>query len=115
MRIQATESTSAYQHAANGDFEAFLWGWNGRIDPDGNISSILGCNAAYNYMHYCSPEVDHELDTARMLDARAERLAHYRMLPSISCRIGRSLISTIPNGYTRRAPDCRGSPPTPMA
>jgi peptide/nickel transport system substrate-binding protein len=77
IRIQATESASAYQHAANGDFEAFLWGWNGRIDPDGNISSILGCNAAYNYMHYCSPEVDRELDTARTLEARADRLAHY--------------------------------------
>jgi peptide/nickel transport system substrate-binding protein len=79
IRIQATESTSAYQHAASGDFEAFLWGWNGRIDPDGNISSILGCNAAYNYLHYCSPEVDRELDIARTLEARADRLAHYRV------------------------------------
>jgi len=78
IRIQATESTSAYQHAASGDFEAFLWGWIGRIDPDGNISSILGCNAAYNYMHYCAPEVDRELDTARTFDARADRLTHYR-------------------------------------
>jgi peptide/nickel transport system substrate-binding protein len=79
MRIQATEFTSAQQHAANGDFEAFLWGWNGRIDPDGNISSILGCKAAFNYLHYCSPEVDRELDTARALEARADRLAHYRI------------------------------------
>ena len=79
IRIQATESTSAYQHAASGDFEAFLWGWNGRIDPDGNISSILECNAAYNYLHYCSPEVDRELDIARTLEARADRLAHYRV------------------------------------
>ena len=80
LHIQATEATSAYQHAANGNFEAFLWGWNGRIDPDGNISSILGCNAAYNYMHYCNPEVDRELDVARTVEARADRLAHYRIV-----------------------------------
>jgi len=80
IRIQATEFTSAQQHAADGDFEAFFWGWGGRIDPDGNISSILGCNAAFNYQHYCNPEVDRELEAARELDARAERLAHYRIV-----------------------------------
>jgi len=47
--------------------------------PGRNISSILGCNAAHNYLHYCSPEVDRELDTARTLEARADRLAHYRI------------------------------------
>ena len=80
IRIQATEFTSAQQHAANGDFEAFVWGWNGRIDPDGNISSILGCNAAFNYQHYCNPKVDRELDAARGVDRREDRLAHYRVV-----------------------------------
>jgi len=80
IRIQATEFTSAQQHAANGDFEAFVWGWNGRIDPDANISSILGCNAAFNYQHYCNPKVDRELDAARGVDQREDRLAHYRVV-----------------------------------
>src|SRR5215469_1331888 len=80
IRIQAIEFTSAQQHAANGDFESFLWGGGGRIDPDGNISPILGCNAALNYQHYCNPEVDRELDAARTLNARADRLAHYRIV-----------------------------------
>ena len=80
IRIQATELTSAQQHAANGDFEAFVWGWNGRIDPDANISSILGCNAAFNYQHYCNPKVDRELDAARGVDRREDRLAHYRVV-----------------------------------
>ena len=80
IRIQTTEFTSAQQHAANGDFDAFLWGWNGRIDPDGNISSILGCGAAFNYLHYCNPEVDRELDAARTIEARADRIAHYRVV-----------------------------------
>jgi peptide/nickel transport system substrate-binding protein len=79
MRIQATEFTSAEQHAANGDFEAFLLGWTGRVDPDGNIYNLVTCNAVFNLGHYCNPEVDRELDTARTLEARADRLVHYRV------------------------------------
>ena len=78
MRIQATEFASALQLAAKGDFEAFLLGWTGRIDPDGNIYNLVICNSPFNDGHYCNPEVDRELDAARKVEARAERLAHYR-------------------------------------
>ena len=46
--------------------------------PDGNVSFVLGSNAACNYVNYCNPEVDRELDIARTFDARADRLTHYR-------------------------------------
>jgi peptide/nickel transport system substrate-binding protein len=78
MRIQATEFASALQLAAKGDFEALAVGWTGRVDPDGNIYNLVTCNSPYNDGHYCNPEVDRELDAARMLDARTDRLAHYR-------------------------------------
>ena len=80
IRIQAAEFASALQLAAKGDFEAFLLGWTGRIDPDGNIYNLVTCNSPFNDGHYCNPEVDRELDAARMVDARAERLAHYRIV-----------------------------------
>ena len=80
IRIQAAEFASALQIAAKGDFEAFLLGWTGRIDPDGNIYTLVTCNSPFNDGHYCNPEVDRELDAARMVDARAERLAHYRIV-----------------------------------
>lgn len=80
IRIQATEFASALQLAAKGDFEAFLWGCCSRVDPDGNIYNVLACNSAFNYGHYCNPEVDRELEAARSLDARADRLAHYRVV-----------------------------------
>jgi peptide/nickel transport system substrate-binding protein len=79
IRIQAIEFTSLVQHAVKGDFEAILVGWpGGRADPDGNISNPLTCNSAFNDGHYCNPEVDRQLDAARTLDTRADRLAHYR-------------------------------------
>jgi peptide/nickel transport system substrate-binding protein len=78
IRIQATEFASALQLAAKGDFEAFLLGWTGRVDPDGNIYNLVTCNSPFNDGHYCNPEVDRELDAARKVDTRVERLAHYR-------------------------------------
>ena len=79
IQIQATEFASALQLAAKGDFEAFLIGWSGRIDPDGNIYNLrLLQLAVLNDGHYCNAEVDRELDAARKVDTRADRLAHYR-------------------------------------
>ena len=79
IRINAMEFASALQLAAKGDFEAFLLGWTGRVDPDGNIYNLVTCNSPYNDGHYCNSEVDRELDAARTLDTRADRLAHYRI------------------------------------
>ena len=80
IRILATEVVSARQHTAKGDFEAILLGWGGgRADPDGNIYNPLTCNSPFNDGYYCNPEVDRELDAARTLDTRADRLAHYRI------------------------------------
>jgi peptide/nickel transport system substrate-binding protein len=80
IQIQATEFASALQLAAKGDFEAFVLGWSGRTDPDGNIYNFVSCKAppALNVAHYCNEDVDRELNAAREVEARAQRLAHYR-------------------------------------
>jgi peptide/nickel transport system substrate-binding protein len=77
IQIQATEFASSLQLSAKGDFEAFLLGWSGRSDPDGNIYNLLVCSGQLNDGRYCNPEVDRELDTARAVEARVERIAHY--------------------------------------
>ena len=80
IRIQATEFASSLQLSSKGDFEAYLLGWSGRTDPDGNIYNFVSCKAppGLNTPHYCNPDVDRELDAAREVEPRAERLAHYR-------------------------------------
>jgi peptide/nickel transport system substrate-binding protein len=78
IRIQATEFASALQLTAKGDYEAFLVGWTGRTDPDGNIYNLVTCNSPFNDGHYCNTEVDRELDAARQVEAPADRLTHYR-------------------------------------
>jgi peptide/nickel transport system substrate-binding protein len=88
IRIQATEFASALQLASKGDFEAFLAGWSGRTDPDGNIYNFVSCKAppALNASRYCNQDVDHELDAARAAELRAERLAHYRKVAELTLR-----------------------------
>jgi len=80
IQIQSTEFASALQLAAKGDFEAFMLGWSGRSDPDGNIYNFVSCSAppALNISHYCNQDVDRELRAAREVEPRAERLVHYR-------------------------------------
>jgi peptide/nickel transport system substrate-binding protein len=79
IKIQATEFASSLDLAVKGDFEAYLIGWSGRTDPDGNIYNFVACKAppALNTGHYCNPEVDRELETARQAADPAERMPHY--------------------------------------
>jgi len=79
IKIQATEFASALDLAVKGDYEAFLIGWSGRTDPDGNIYNFVACKAppALNTGHYCNPEIDQELDAARQAAEPTERLSHY--------------------------------------
>ena len=58
VRIQAVDFTTALDAADKGNFEAQLYNWSGRSDPDGNTYSFLACKAALNYPKYCSPEAD---------------------------------------------------------
>jgi peptide/nickel transport system substrate-binding protein len=79
IKIQATEFASSLDLASKGDYEAYLIGWSGRTDPDGNLYNFVSCRAppALNSGHYCNPEVDAELDAARSASDPEERMAHY--------------------------------------
>jgi peptide/nickel transport system substrate-binding protein len=79
IKIQATEFASSLDLASKGDFEAYLIGWSGRTDPDGNIYNFISCKAppALNAGRYCNQDVDAELDAARAASTQEERLAHY--------------------------------------
>ena len=79
IKIQATEFAASLDIAARGDYEAYLIGWSGRTDPDGNIYIFVSCKAppAINTGHYCNQDVDAELDAARTAATPPERTAHY--------------------------------------
>jgi peptide/nickel transport system substrate-binding protein len=83
MKIRVTEFATSFKQAQAGEFQAFLLGWSGRSDPDGNIYVFSACNAGQNDGRYCKPEVDALLNEARMVTDQAARKAIYEKLTRI--------------------------------
>ena len=77
LKIKAMEFASSLQAAYAGDFQAYLIGWSGRADPDGNMWQMLRTGGTFNYGHYTNPDVDKELDDARTVAAVDQRRAFY--------------------------------------
>jgi peptide/nickel transport system substrate-binding protein len=86
IKIQATEFASSIDLAQKGDYEAYLIGWSGRTDPDGNLYNFVSCKAppALNSGHYCNPDVDTELDAERTAGTAEERMAHFAKIAAIT-------------------------------
>jgi peptide/nickel transport system substrate-binding protein len=77
MKIRVTEFASSLKAAEGGDYQAYLLGWSGRTDPDGNLYTFHTCKAPNNYGGYCNAEIDKVLNEARTFSDPAKRKAVY--------------------------------------
>ena len=77
VKIKAMEFASSLQAAYAGDFQAYLIGWSGRSDPDGNMWQMLHSGGTFNYGHYTNADVDKALDDARTVAGVDQRRAFY--------------------------------------
>ena len=77
VKIRSMEFASSLQAGYAGDFEAYLIGWSGRADPDGNMWQMLHGGGTFNYGHYQNADVDKALDDARTVAAVEQRRAFY--------------------------------------
>jgi peptide/nickel transport system substrate-binding protein len=77
MKIRVTEFATSLKTAEQGDYQAFLIGWSGRTDPDGNIYIFAKTKAPQNITGFSSPEVDQALDESRLSADPAKRKAIY--------------------------------------
>ncbi|HET8996626.1 MAG TPA: ABC transporter substrate-binding protein [Acetobacteraceae bacterium] len=77
VKLQAMEFASSLHAAYGGDFQAYLIGWSGRADPDGNMWQMLHTGGTFNYGHYSNPGVDKALDDARTVAGLEQRRAFY--------------------------------------
>jgi peptide/nickel transport system substrate-binding protein len=77
VKLKTMEFASSLQAAYAGDFEAYLIGWSGRADPDGNMWQMLHSGATFNYGHYTNATVDKALDDARTVSAVDQRRGFY--------------------------------------
>jgi len=77
IELQSIELITMLAEAREGKFEADLIGWSGRVDPDGNLQPIYGCNAAGNDGHYCNPAFEKLLQEGRATGDEAKRKEIY--------------------------------------
>jgi peptide/nickel transport system substrate-binding protein len=83
IRLQATEFAASLQAGQRGEFEAYLIGWSGRIDPDANQTSHIVTGAPFNWGHYSNAEVDRLMALARTIATVPERNAVYEQIMRI--------------------------------
>jgi peptide/nickel transport system substrate-binding protein len=77
VSLKATEFATLLSEMQKGDFQASLFAWSGRIDPDGNIGPFFSCGAGFNDPHYCNADVDKALADARSAASGDQRKAFY--------------------------------------
>lgn len=77
IKLQATEFATSLNLADKGQFEAYVLGWSGRADPDGNLQTFIACKGPLNTSGYCVKEVDEAIEKARTTLDPAARAKHY--------------------------------------
>jgi peptide/nickel transport system substrate-binding protein len=65
VKLVTMEFASSLNAVEKGDFAAYLVGWSGRPDADGNIRDLLHSGAPINWAGYNSPAFDELIDQAR--------------------------------------------------
>src|SRR5580700_5564678 len=83
LKIRVIEFATSFKQAQAGEFQAFLIGWSGRIDPDGNSYVFMHTKAPQNDGGYSSPEADRLMEEGRLTGDVAQRKAIYEKLTKI--------------------------------
>jgi peptide/nickel transport system substrate-binding protein len=83
LKIRVIEFATSFKQAQAGEFQAFLIGWSGRIDPDGNSYVFLHTKAPQNDGGYSNAEADKLMEDARLITDQAQRKALYEKMTKI--------------------------------
>jgi peptide/nickel transport system substrate-binding protein len=84
LKIRILEWATSLNQAQAGDYQMFLLGWSGRIDPDGNSYVFLHTKAPQNEAFYSNPEADKAMEDARLVTDPGQRKAIYEKLTKIA-------------------------------
>jgi peptide/nickel transport system substrate-binding protein len=73
LKIRVTEFATSLKEAEEGRFQAYVIGWSGRVDPDGNSFIFHKTKAPQNNGGYSDPQVDAWLDEQRTVSDVGKR------------------------------------------
>jgi peptide/nickel transport system substrate-binding protein len=77
VNVQSTDFVTALDKADAGTYDAFLIGWSGRVDPDGNIFGFVATTGTLNDSGYSKKTVDKFLNKARRSASTKSRRTDY--------------------------------------
>ena len=80
IRIVIVEITTATQVQQRGDYQAYLNGWSGRVDADGNTFQFLHTGQGNNFTGYSNLVVDRLLEQGRDMTDIGERRNSYHQV-----------------------------------
>ncbi|MBP0616841.1 ABC transporter substrate-binding protein [Jiella mangrovi] len=83
ITLRATQFAAMQQEMEQGNFDAAMINWSGRVDPDGNIHQFVTCNGNLNDSKYCNEDVDKALNAARLTSDVEKRKALYDQAQTI--------------------------------
>ena len=83
MKIVTEDAAALVAAARAGNFDAALFLWSGRPDPDGNAPIWLTCKGFTNWGRYCNPKLDELYQQGASFEAPAERLPYYKQAADI--------------------------------
>jgi peptide/nickel transport system substrate-binding protein len=78
ISIRPQEFASSLNDNDAGKHQAYLIGWSGRVDPDGNIHQIQSCKGTLNSHLACDAKADALLEKAREVSDINQRRQLYR-------------------------------------
>ena len=78
ITLRPSEFASSLNDNDAGKYQAFIIGWSGRVDPDGNIHAFHACGGTGNTTVSCDEAVDALLNKAREVSDHGQRAALYR-------------------------------------
>jgi peptide/nickel transport system substrate-binding protein len=77
LKIRLTEFATSLDEAVKGNFQLYLIGWSGRVDPDQNVINPLGCNTPFNWGKYCNETLQAALNEERLYTDMPRRKAAF--------------------------------------
>ncbi|WP_022884584.1 ABC transporter substrate-binding protein [Glaciibacter superstes] len=84
VTLKPVEFISALEAGRAGDFEMFLIGWSGRIDPDGDVNDLVTSGGSNNFSRVSDPQLDSLVaEAASVTDTDARKDLYEQVLTRI--------------------------------
>ncbi|MCI2423017.1 ABC transporter substrate-binding protein [Saccharopolyspora sp. K220] len=80
VSVKPLDQVSALKLARSGDFDVYLQGWSGRVDPDGNTNDLVTTGGSNNFNGLSSPELDSLVQQAGSTSVPDQRRALYAQI-----------------------------------